>query len=515
MLQRCLISPSLLVMNRRVFQAASCTISASYSSSSSLPTSSSSSSVYDYDVLISGGGVVGASLAASLLRSPEAKGLKIALVESRKPKSLAEITQNKIPSIPFHQVYAISPASIQFLKETDSWNAIAPRSHPYTSMQVWEAAGPGFFKISASDTNVEELGRICENDTILAALYDSIERSGSSCDLFYGYAVTSLVSEPLSASTGFSDKVAHATITDSVSGANRTITSRLVVGADGANSAIRKLAGISTWGWSYSQNAIVATVKLDSVSSNQTCWQRYLKSGPLALLPLWDGYSSIVWSTSIQEAKRLVALPDDVFLVELNAALRSPSQTDRWSVFSTADTAGPLTAVLKRAKLEGAAVLDTIMSAVRLADPPRIPPRVEAVVSKRVAIPLSLQKASSYTAPRVALIGDAAHSIHPQAGQGLNLGLMDAKHLSSSIVKGLCSGCDIGDDKLFLSPFYGKLQSMKNLQMMGSVDILDRIFSSELKFVSFLRSFGMLGIHGLQPLKAEIAKFAMGSSSRM
>lgn len=258
---------------------------------------------------------------------------------------------------------------------------------------------------------------------------------------------------------------------------------------------------------------MVATVKTDSPPQlNNTAWQKYLSTGPLALLPLWDGYSSIVWSTSVPEANRLSKLSNEEFLVELQNQLTSNSTTDRWSVFSHEDAKliGPLSKFLSNVKLEGAAILDTIMSSVRINDPPRSPPRVTGIESKRVVLPLMLQKASNYTSNRVALVGDAAHSIHPQAGQGLNLGLDDVKRLKDSIVKGISSGADYGDDKIFLESEYGKIQKVKNLCMMGGVDALDKVFSSKLKSISVLRSLGLLGINALGPLKNEIGKFAQG-----
>ena len=246
--------------------------------------------------------------------------------------------------------------------------------------------------------------------------------------------------------------------------------------------------------------------------TNNTAWQKYLSTGPLALLPLWNGYSSIVWSTSVPEARRLSGLSDGEFLKELQDQFESNSATDRWSIFSHEDVklTGPVSKFLSNIKLEGAAVLDTIMSSVRINDPPRSPPQITGIESRRVVIPLMLQKASSYTSNRVALVGDAAHSIHPQAGQGLNLGLDDVKRLKDSIVKGISSGADYGDHKLFLESEYGEIQKVKNLCMMGGVDILDKIFSSKLKSVSVLRSVGMLGINALGPLKNEIGKFAQG-----
>lgn len=402
----------------------------------------------------------------------------------------------------------------------------------------------------------------------------------------------------------------------------------MIVGADGANSAVRRLSGISTWGWGYGAEAVVATVRLSGYDQpkptsseaaapntsdaaaessqsaqqsrplrNDTAWQKYLPTGPLALLPLWDGYASIVWSTSIADAKRLKALPEEQFLVELNAALQTPPATDKWSVFEKSDAsasnfppflsnlfgatgggaASPLKDVLggnpfqllQRVKKEVASVADVFMSAAQLGDPLQYPPSLVALCGPRVSFPLSFSQASAYTAPRCALVGDAAHSIHPQAGQGLNLGIQDALTLSDNIVRTLKTGGDIGNASMLKD--YERERYVKNLGMMSLVDTINTVFKDSrgaypassnvrqaetsnnnesagayassdggadagkgaesvdfgqsvrknvagaLNFMpktkQFLRSAGMLGIHQLGPVKNKIAKFAMGLDS--
>jgi 2-polyprenyl-6-methoxyphenol hydroxylase-like FAD-dependent oxidoreductase len=271
---------------------------------------------------------------------------------------------------------------------------------------------------------------------------------------------------------------------------------RLVVGADGANSSVRRLSGISTWGWGYGQEAVVATIRVgdpapaapeifpaddaarasvadpatttatftdvtsdaadtatdsaagqplgeiplgtDGATSqssrggfvNQTAWQKYLPTGPLAVLPLWDNYASIVWSTSVADARRLRSLPEEAFLRELNVALQTRPHTDKWSVHAPRDAThlppflrawlgdtnklfapvgrllgGSPLGLLERAKQEVAAVADTLMSAAQLRDPLVYPPVVRQVRGPRVSFPLSFSQAAQYTAARCALVG--------------------------------------------------------------------------------------------------------------
>jgi ubiquinone biosynthesis monooxygenase Coq6 len=308
----------------------------------------------------------------------------------------------------------------------------------------------------------------------------------------------------------------------------KTLT-RLLVGADGSQSVVRRLAEITTWGWNYGVEGIVATVSLKSdpqklkISNNffnTTAWQNYLSTGPLALLPLWDGYASIVWSVPSAVAKRLKSLNDEEFLAELNGALRAVPKSDQ--ILSSSDPTGG-SQILSFLRKELNSVSNTIMASTHLMDPFVLPPEIKCICSKRISFPLSFQQAKEYVKPRVALIGDAAHSIHPQAGQGLNLGLADAACLSSIIEKAMSSGEDYGTSKVLER--YAKERYIKNLMMLSVVDSINTIFQD--KFSSFgysdtspsspvvkgkklFRSLGMLGVHSLGPLKHEIAKYAMG-----
>lgn len=334
---------------------------------------------------------------------------------------------------------------------------------------------------------------------------------------------------------------------------------------------MRRLTGIPSWGWGYGQEAVVASVSLlDSTErepgqgthlENATAWQRYLPTGPLALLPCWNGYSSIVWSVPVTEARRLKALSPEDFLSELNAALRAPIQSassDRWSSSSQETSAdhettsrprglfppwveavlgGPISGlrkgsreVLKGVGKEITAASEALLSMAQLRDPYSSPPKIKALSGPRLSFPLNFQQAKYYALDRCVLVGDAAHSIHPQAGQGLNLGLQDAVALSSRIVQALECGQDIGSQAVLQD--YANERYAKNLAMMSIVDIINAAFKDSLSIGGpmaaaadhpgssdspavavkrFLRSAGMLGIHNSSMLKAAIAKFAMGT----
>jgi ubiquinone biosynthesis monooxygenase Coq6 len=331
---------------------------------------------------------------------------------------------------------------------------------------------------------------------------------------------------------------------------NNYMMFRLLVGADGGNSTVRKLAGYPSWGWSYGQDALVATIKVDSATS--TAWQTYLSTGPLAVLPLWDNYCSIVWSGPSSQTRWLQSLPDDEFLIELNKALEIPLKTSSFSDFipKANDCDSPSSSSYREEFIkkgfqalrkpieifssEVAAVLDTAVSAARLnTEPPSTPPRVVSIESKRLSFPLQLQQSSRYTSSRIALIGDSAHTIHPQAGQGLNMGLRDADDLATVILEGLSVGCDIGDSELL--DRYGRRSFRRNLAMLGVVDTINSLFAyqnadgddaklreflktysspqgfaNHQSIIASLRSVGMLGVQYLTPLKKRIASYAMG-----
>ena len=483
--------------------------------------SATASAPQHYDVLINGGGIVGAVFAADLLRAlgPGSK-IKIGIVDPRKPPTLESCVARTSPDL---RVYAMSPKSVEILDSIGSWKHISPRSQPYDAMQVWESGGIGMVRFNARDSGMEQLGWIVEDSTVQAAIYQSLADQGflgSNVDLLFGRSVTKLSISPPDASSAGARHMAQVTLSEHLArgkgegeGAAKDVvaTARLVLGADGPASAVRRLSGGATWGWGYGQEAVVATVKVDASSHGSTAWQRYLPSGPLALLPLWDGYSSIVWSAPVAEAQRLSSLPADDFVSELNAALGEAPRSDRWSVLEPSDAPfpGPMREV---AALADAAISAALLNA-RADSAFAFPPKITALASARVTFPLQFQQAQRYCSPRVALLGDAAHSIHPQAGQGLNLGIADARALATVVYDALAAGGDIGDAAL-LRRAYGLPQYTNNLFMMGAVDGLNSLFSYTgpgARALSFLRGAGMVAVNALDPLKTRIVKTAAGS----
>jgi len=238
----------------------------------------------------------------------------------------------------------------------------------------------------------------------------------------------------------------------------RQITTGLVVGADGGNSQVRQMAGIETQGWSYDQKAVVAAVKT-TASHRETAWQRFLPEGPLAFLPLSNGGCSIVWTTSPEHADALLNMNEHRFMLELTQAFDSK--------LGQIVECGP-----------------------------------------RAAFPLRLQHVNNYVKDRLALIGDAAHTIHPLAGQGVNLGLLDAAVLSEVLGNASEKGHDIGAFHILRR--YERWRKGDNLIVMAVMDGFNRLFGSSIDPVRRIRNFGLDLTNVVMPVKNQIILHAMG-----
>lgn len=387
----------------------------------------------EYDIIVMGGGMVGATFACALGDRP----LRIAVVEPHEAPRRWDDEEFD------NRVSAITRATEQTFRAIGAWEGMAARQiQPYQQMHVWDATGTGVVHFDAADLGEPNLGHIVENRVILAALLDRMAEL-ENIDLFC----------PAEAAKVEWGGVQHLTLAD-----GRSLSAPLVVGADGSRSWVRRQAGIETTGWGYDQTAVVATVKT-SKHHQDTAWQRFMPTGPLAFLPLPRGYSSIVWSTTPEEADRLTALDDSAFLDELQAAFGEVLGRMEWT--------GP-----------------------------------------RGAFPLMLQHADAYVKPGVALIGNAAHTIHPLAGQGLNLGVSDAAALAEVLVE---AGRSRFSDPAVLRR-YERWRKADNVAMMGSMDVFKRLFGNEQPVLRFLRNEGLKLTNAAGPVKHFFVRRAMGLS---
>jgi ubiquinone biosynthesis monooxygenase Coq6 len=280
----------------------------------------------------------------------------------------------------------------------------------------------------------------------------------------------------------------------------RSLAARLLIGADGANSPVRTFAGIPSHGWDYNQHGVVATLQLDcefSEADLRTAYQRFLPTGPVALLPLPGAKASLVWSTTALSAAKLKQLSPEDFIALVNAAFRLvPTDID----FALHKSDAPSEEVAWREP-------NTKDSETGL---PSSFPRIRAVQAGSIAsFPLRMRHASTYTGHRIALIGDAAHTVHPLAGQGLNLGLADAEALAKRIVHGVEHGMDIGT--CWCLDDYNADRWAANNAMLGVVDKLQKLYSVGSGPVVWARSLGLDVVNRLGPLKGLLMNAAARS----
>lgn len=391
-----------------------------------------------YDIIIVGGGMVGATLACGL--AEEAEELNIAVIDSHEPQLSWDANSYDM------RVSAITRASQKLFKEIGVWQNISEqRISPYREMFVWDSGDNKSAELhfDSADMGETDLGHIIENRVIVKALHQRL-KAFPRIDVYCPAQIEQI---------DFQADTTNITLND-----NTILSAKLLIGADGARSLVRQKADIAVKGWDFDQAALVTTVKTEKCHQD-TAWQRFLTTGPLAFLPLTDGYSSIVWSTSPEEAKRLSQISTNEFALEIEQAFESKL--------------GKITSVADRA-----------------------------------VFPLRLFETLNYVKPRLALVGDAAHTIHPLAGQGVNLGLADVASLIDVVTEALNEKKDIGDLKVLRR--YERWRRAENRAMIIAMDGLKRLFGSELSAVNELRRLGLKMTNKITPLKNLIMQQAMG-----
>jgi len=446
-----------------------------------------------YDMVISGGGIVGAALACRIAGStnPLMNTRRIACLEAFKPKSFEEVTNTSNIDL---RTYAIAPKSARLLEEIGVWNRVveSDRCQSFSSMQVWDATGSadGFINFKHDS---ESLGYIVENNVLQAALYERMMelQDENKLDVLCPSTVENI------------EEVNVGGYVVKTSTEEEDLFTNLLVAADGGNSKVRNLLGFGNWGWKYEQNAIVATVKLDmdelsmgdeaeetiDFLSGRLCktWQRFLPTGPVAILPLWDGMASIVWSNTIENTKMLKECTKEEFVLKLNEAFQENNIGSELPSFLPPN---PLS-LLQSSK-------PNFIKA----------PTITELCSPVVSFPLQFSQATTYAKKGVALIGDAAHTVHPMAGQGLNLGLGDVGVLSNLLEEVNDVGGNFGDANMLEK--YEKERKEANVIMGASLDLLKRVFDSQSVPLQVARTVGMATLNSTPLVKERIAKYAMG-----
>ena len=352
-----------------------------------------------------------------------------------------------VADAPFEaRVSALSIASQRILERIGVWEGIvARRVSPYSDMHVWDGSGTGKVHFSASSVHAEVLGHIVENRVVQDALVERLHDSG-----------IGLLADVRLEQMRHSGDDWLLTLSD-----GRTLRAPLVVAADGANSTVRRMTGTATREWDYLHHAIVTSVRTAD-SHRKTAWQRFTDDGPLAFLPLdreGEHWCSIVWSVTPEQSERLMKLDDEPFCRELENAF------------------------------EGC--LGQVISA-----------------DSRLCVPLRQRHAKRYVAPGLALIGDAAHTIHPLAGQGVNLGFLDAAVLAEVLRSAFERGERLADERVLSR--YERRRMPHNLTLMAAMEGFERLFQSDALPVRLLRNAGLKMVDHSAEAKALFVRQALG-----
>lgn len=387
------------------------------------------------DIVVAGGGMVGAACALALAR----RGFAVVLVEAHEPAPWLAGEPEDL------RVIALAASSARLLDELGVWRSIeAARVSPYRCMRVWDAASGAEIAFDAASDGRAQLGWIVENKLVARTLWGGLDAAG----------VRRVCPAQVAAFARREDRVTL----DLADGS--AVSAALLVIADGAGSRLREQADIRVRGRDYHQRAVVAHVATER-PHEATAWQRFTREGPIALLPLTDGRSSIVWSLPEARAREVLAFDDDGFCAA--AGLASDFRLGRVTT-----------------------------------------------TTPRASFPLQLQLAKTYAADRCVLLGDAAHAVHPLAGQGANLGLRDVAGLADVLGEARAAGWD------FTAPHvlhrYARRRRAAATVDARSFDALERMFAWQTPAWTALRGLGIRAVDRFGPLKRALAAHAEGTA---
>ncbi|MBS0904104.1 2-octaprenyl-3-methyl-6-methoxy-1,4-benzoquinol hydroxylase [Pantoea dispersa] len=384
-----------------------------------------------FDVVVVGGGMVGAALACGLAQQQ----FRVAVIERAEP---AAFDASLAPDI---RISAIGASSVALLRQLNVWPRVqAMRSAPYRKLETWEWQS-AHVTFDAAALGIPELGYMVENSVLQRALWEQMQQDG----------VTLLCPASLQAlqahSGGWQLQLDDGT----------TLDSQLVVGADGANSRVRQLAGIGVRGWNYAQSCLLISVECEHEAGDAT-WQQFTPDGPRAFLPLFDRHASLVWYDAPARIRQLQNLPLSQLAKEVQANF--PARVGRFQVKNAA------------------------------------------------SFPLVRRHATRYVLPGLALVGDAAHTINPLAGQGVNLGYRDVDALIDTLVDARSQAQRWAS--LPVLQRYHRQRYKDNLLMQGGMDLFYFAFSNALPPLRVVRNLGLIAAENAGVLKRQVLRYALG-----
>jgi len=407
-----------------------------------------------FDLIIIGGGLAGASLACALKDVQLSPALKIAVVEAH------PLNTDSQPSYDDRTV-ALSYGSRCIFDSMGLWSSLEPLAEAIETIHISDRGHFGVTRLTREQEGVEALGYVLENRSIGQQLYTALfdensdvqkDRLASNISLFCPAELTALKQDEHQVS-----------IEIIVDGAAKLLTGKLLVAADGNNSQVLQLLNIGSSRKSYDQVALITNVT-PGKKHNNVAYERFTDSGPLAFLPMTDNRCSVVWTLSQEQAEYLYALDEADFLQQLQQRF------------------GYRLGQIKK-------------------------------VGKRHIYPLFLQSASQMVHGRVAVIGNAAHSVHPVAGQGFNLALRDVALLSELIVEARRSTGDIGQQAMLQN--YASLRQQDIQKVYRFTDALVKTFSNAITPLAHMRSLSLFMVDVLPGIKHQLATQSMGLNGRL
>nr|CAD2196402.1 unnamed protein product [Meloidogyne enterolobii] len=428
-----------------------------------------------YDIVIVGGGLVGSAMACAIGKNSSLSSKKILLLDSLKT------VQPKVREEDWYsnRVSAIAPSSVELFENLNVWKQISVKAQPVSSLYIEDGCSESRISFKQSKPS-SPVAYIVENWRIVDALHRCLRES---------------LNINWKQETSFCELSLPENLDESVVlklDNGEVVESSLLIAADGANSKVREISGLEYTNEDYGQSCIVGSLEISPSQNdvkNTIAWQRFMPTGPIGILPLNEKLSSLAWTTSTSEAKRLLELPNEEFVEELNGALVDHSGHNKiidgpLNCFSNILNSIPFLASSENF------VFPTILSLPN---------------NDRAAFPLSLIHAHDYIGNRLALIGDAAHRIHPMAGLGVNLGWSDVVNLTNTLEIAVKEGGDLGS-LIYLKNFDAKSQR-KNVPIMTAIDFLNSLFSTNFLPSVFVRSLGVNLLDRLWPAKDLMVKY--------